>query len=220
MRYKFTGVPRTVALLWLAGALQVAMAQAQTNNSNQPTNGVSAETSASGSVGLEEIVVTAQRRAESLQNVPIAVTAVSEERLQAAGIQTMENLDELIPGLTTPDTNGYFQPHIRGVGTTSEGAAVENPVALYIDGVYIADPPSGLLSLNNIDRIEVDKGPQGTLFGRNATGGLIQVITRDPQQTTHLDADVSYGNYQDVITRLYATEWADRRPIRRRRAAV
>jgi len=205
MRYKFTGVPRTVALLWLAGALQVAMAQAQTNNSNPPTNGVSADTSASGSVGLEEIVVTAQRRAESLQNVPIAVTAVSEERLQAAGIQTMENLDELIPGLTTPDTNGYFQPHIRGVGTTSEGAAVENPVALYIDGVYIADPPSGLLSLNNIDRIEVDKGPQGTLFGRNATGGLIQVITRDPQQTTHLDTDVSYGNYQDVITRLYAT---------------
>ena len=195
MHYKFTRVPQIVVVVWLAGTLELAVAQAQTDSSSQPTAGA-----------LEEVVVTAQRRSQSLQDVPIAVTAVTAEKLEAAGIQSSADLQELTPGLTTPDLNGYFQPHIRGVGTTSTGAAVENPVALYVDGVYIANPPSALLSLNNIDRVEVDKGPQGTLFGRNATGGLIQVITRDPQQTAHLDADVSYGNYKDVVSRVYATD--------------
>jgi iron complex outermembrane receptor protein len=106
----------------------------------------------------------------------------------------------LRPKRTTPVSR-----RLRGVGTSSTGAGIENPVALYVDGVYIANPPSAFLSLNNIDRIEVDKGPQGTLFGRNATGGLIQVITRDPQQTFHLDTDLSYGNYDDLISRLYVT---------------
>lgn len=187
-------VPLAVISFWLVGSLQLATAQVATNTADQSTGQV------------EEIVVTAQRRAESLQDVPIAVTAVSAERLAAAGIVSTTGLGEVTPGLTVPADTGYFQPHIRGVGTSSTGAGVENPVATYVDGVYIANPPSEILSLNNIDRIEVDKGPQGTLFGRNATGGLIQVITLDPQQTPHLNADVSYGNYQDVVGRLYATD--------------
>jgi len=191
-----------VALLSLAAAMQIAIAHAQTAVSAAPP----ANSSAGGPTGgIEEIVVTAQRRSESMQEVPIAVTAITASRLEGLGIRTTQDLGELTPGLSVPADTGFFQPHIRGVGTSSTGAGVENPVALYIDGVYIANPPSGVLSLNNIERIEVDKGPQGTLFGRNATGGLIQVITRDPQQTTHLDADVSYGNYQDVVGRLYAT---------------
>src|SRR5271170_2300851 len=126
------GVPQAAALLWLAGAVQFAMAQQTSGNQ------------ASGPAGeqVTEIVVTAQRRSESLQDVPIAVTAVTSARLEAIGIQTMENLSELSPGLTTPDMNGYFQPHIRGVGTSSNGAGIENPIALYVDGVYIANPPS------------------------------------------------------------------------------
>jgi iron complex outermembrane recepter protein len=190
-------VAHAAAVFSLGGALQIAMAQV-------PTNGNQSTPSAAGD-RVEEIVVTAQRRSEPLQEVPVAVTAVTSARLEAVGIQSSADLQELTPGLTVPDMNGYLQPHIRGVGTSSNGAGVENPVALYVDGVYIANPPSALLSLNSIDRIEVDKGPQGTLFGRNATGGLIQVITRDPQQSTHLDADVSYGNYRDVTGRLYAT---------------
>jgi iron complex outermembrane receptor protein len=186
------------ALVSVAGALQIATAQVQTTGS--------AESSSSGSDQLLEIVVTAQRRTESLQDVPIAVTAVSGTQLQAVGIQGTGDLAQVTPGLSVPESTGYLQPHIRGVGTSSTGAGIENPVALYVDGVYIANPPSEVLSLNNIDRVEVDKGPQGTLFGRNATGGLIQIITRDPQQTAHLDADVSYGNYQDVISRLYVTD--------------
>ena len=193
----------------LAGVLQITVVGAAADNSNQLPATKSAQTSPSGSSlptdQVQEIVVTAQRRSESLQDVPIAVTAVTAARLEAVGIQTTEDLDE-ITRLTVPQTGGYYQPHIRGVGTSSNGPGIENPVALYIDGVYVADPPSSLVTLNNIDRIEVDKGPQGTLFGRNATGGLIQIITRDPQPTAHLDADVSYGNYQDVISRLYATD--------------
>lgn len=198
------GVPRTAVLVCLAGGAPLAVAQVPAGDGTQST-GKSAD-AGSGTVGIEEIVVTAQRRSESLQSVPIAVTAVTSERLEAAGIQSTADLQELTPGLTVPDFNGYFEPHIRGVGTSSNGPGIENPIALYIDGVYIADPASALLSLNNIERIEVDKGPQGTLFGRNATGGLVQVITRDPQQTAHVDADVSYGNYQDVVSRLYATD--------------
>ena len=189
------GVPRSAAMLILSGGSQLAIAQVQTN-----------ATQSSSADQVEEIVVTAQRRSESLQEVPIAVTAVTSARLEASGIQSTADLQELTPGLTVPDFNGYFEPHIRGVGTSSNGPGIENPIALYIDGVYIADPASALLSLNNVERIEVDKGPQGTLFGRNATGGLVQVITRDPQQSAHLDAEVSYGNYQDVTTRLYATD--------------
>jgi iron complex outermembrane recepter protein len=209
MRSKFTKL-RAALLPALAGVLQITLAQGQADNSNQLPATKSAQTSPSGSSlptdQVQEIVVTAQRRSESLQDVPIAVTAVTAARLEAVGIQTTEDLDEITPGLTVPQTGGYYQPHIRGVGTSSNGPGIENPVALYIDGVYVADPPSSLVTLNNIDRIEVDKGPQGTLFGRNATGGLIQIITRDPQPTAHLDADVSYGNYQDVISRLYATD--------------
>jgi len=163
-------------------------------------------TAAEGGIGgLEEIVVTAQRRSERLQDVPIAVSAASAARLDAVNIQSSQDLVLITPGLTIPQTSGYTQPHIRGVGTSANGPGIENPVATYIDGVYIASAPGSLLTLNNIDRIEVLKGPQGTLFGRNSTGGLIQVITKDPNETPSLAANVGYGNYQDVTTDLYAT---------------
>lgn len=158
-----------------------------------------------GFVGLEEIVVTAQRRSERLQDVPVAVTAVTAADLAAVGIQSSQDLSVVTPGLTIPQTSGYTQPRIRGVGTTSNGPGVENPVATYIDGVYIASAPSSLLTLNNIDRVEVLKGPQGTLFGRNATGGLIQIVTKDPASTPGAAASLTYGSYQTIIADAYAT---------------
>ena len=155
--------------------------------------------------GIQDIVVTAQRRSERLQDVPVAVTAATASRLAAVGIQSSQDLSVITPGLTIPQTSGYTQPRIRGVGTTSNGPGVENPVATYIDGVYIASAPSSLLTLNNIDRIEVLKGPQGTLFGRNATGGLIQIITRDPKPTPGAAFNLTYGNYQTIIADAYVT---------------
>ena len=158
-----------------------------------------------GDMGITDIVVTAQRRSERLQDVPVAVTAATGERLAAAGIQSSQDLSVITPGLSIPQTSGYTQPRIRGVGTTSNGPGIENPVATYIDGVYIASAPSSLLTLNNIQRIEVLKGPQGTLFGRNATGGLIQIVTKDPDRDLGGAAHVTYGNYRTIIADAYVT---------------
>ena len=171
---------------------------------NQTTEN-SSDAGLSGDVAIADIVVTAQRRSERLQDVPVAVTAVNAARLDAVGIQNTLDLSKVTPGLTFAQTSGFGQPHIRGVGSSTNGPGLEQPVATYIDGVYIASAPSSLLTLNNVERIEVLKGPQGTLFGRNATGGLIQVVTRDPKTTFSGAANISYANYQDVVGDVYVT---------------
>src|SRR5580704_5159911 len=135
---------------------------------------------------LAEITVTAQRRAENPQNVPMSVEAFSEERLKTMTLSSVTDLGLVTPGLIAADEFGYFQPHLRGVGTSAASASVENPVAVYVDGVYYgAQAGSILLLTEGIDHIEVDRGPQGTLFGRNATAGLIQIVTKDPEPTFH-----------------------------------
>jgi iron complex outermembrane receptor protein len=154
---------------------------------------------------ISEIVVTAQRRSEPLQSVPVSVTAATGAQLQSVGISTTQDLNLVTPGLTVPQVAGYTQPHIRGVGSSTNGPGLEQPVATYIDGVYLGFAPASLLTLNNIDRVEVLKGPQGTLFGRNATGGLIQVVTKDPSQSFSGAANATYANYQDTVGDLYVT---------------
>lgn len=144
---------------------------------------------------LEAVVVTAQRRSEDMQDVPISISAVTAEQLKSAGIQTTADLSLVSPGLTIGNTSGFLRPHIRGVGTTSVGAGLENSIATYIDGVYIASQPAALMSLGDIQQVEVLKGPQGTLFGRNATGGVIHVITQQPTDSLEGSASVDYGNY-------------------------
>src|ERR1700730_843373 len=154
---------------------------------------------------IAEIVVTAQRRSEPLQSVPVSVTAATGAQLQSVGITTTQDLNLVTPGLTVPQVAGYTQPHIRGVGSSTNGPGLEQPIATYIDGVYLAAAPGALLTLNNVARIEILKGPQGTLFGRNATGGLIQVVTKDPQFNFSGAADLGYANYQDETADLYLT---------------
>jgi iron complex outermembrane recepter protein len=155
--------------------------------------------------GLEEIVVTAQKRSENLQDVPVAITAVSAARLAAANITSAADIGAVTPSLSLTQTAGTLQPHIRGVGTSSSGPGVENPVAMYLDGVYIASGSSSLLTLNNIERVEMLKGPQGTLFGRNATGGLIHVITKDPAHDPAASIDIGYANYKTITASGYMT---------------
>ena len=154
---------------------------------------------------IGDIVVTAQRRSERLQEVPIAITAVTSARLAASNVTTTAALLNVTPALTFSNVNGYLQPRLRGVGNSSSGAAVENSIATYVDGVYISSATGALLDLNNIERVEILKGPQGTLFGRNATGGLIQVVTRDPASTFSGNATIGYGNYETVRGNAYVT---------------
>lgn len=154
--------------------------------------------------GLSEIVVTAQRRAENLQSVPIAVSALTNATLENTGIQGTADLPQLVPSvqMTRSGPSGLF--FIRGVGTTNAAAGEEGANAVYIDNVYLGDLTQTFTQFNNIERVEVLKGPQGTLFGRNATGGLIHIITRDPpQDKPELKGQFGAGNYQTVNSQIY-----------------
>ncbi|MGH7105403.1 MAG: TonB-dependent receptor [Acetobacteraceae bacterium] len=158
---------------------------------------------------LSEVIVTAQRRQENIQRVPITVAAVSASTLQAARVTQVSDLANVVPGLTMPTTVGYTLPHLRGVGITAVGPGIENSVALYVDGVYHGVASSDALDLNSIRQVEVEYGPQGTLFGRNATGGLIQVTTVDPRSGFSGHAGVGYGNYDTVSESAYLTGGTD-----------
>jgi iron complex outermembrane receptor protein len=145
--------------------------------------------------GIPEVTVTAQKRSENLQDVPVAVTALGANALDMGGVGSITDLNNVVPGINfTTALGAYAQPVIRGVGTASHGPGVENPVATYIDGVYMASATASLLSLADVDQVSVLKGPQGTLFGRNATGGLIQVSTTPPSQDFYGDAQATFGN--------------------------
>ncbi|WP_296172274.1 TonB-dependent receptor [uncultured Brevundimonas sp.] len=144
---------------------------------------------------LDDIVVTAQRRSERLQDVPISVTALSSERLEDAGIVSTEDLTTVTPGLVFARSNQFAQPTIRGVGSRNGSQGDESSVAIYIDGVYRPEQFSNLFELEGVEQIEVLKGPQGTLFGRNAAGGAINITTRMPDADPDLTIALSAGDF-------------------------
>ena len=154
---------------------------------------------------LEEIVVTAQRRSQNLQDVPISVNVATSAELQASGVAEIQDLKVLTPGVEVQNGNGFAIPTIRGVASRTASPGVEAPVAIYVDGVYYTSPAANLLSFNSISQIEVLKGPQGTLFGRNATAGVIQIITRDPSHSPEGNVAVGYGNYDTKKIEGYLT---------------
>jgi iron complex outermembrane recepter protein len=154
---------------------------------------------------LAEIVVTAQKRSENLQDVPIAVSVVNDATLQHMGVSDIADLSIAVPGLYATNSAGRLTLNLRGIGSNSLGPGVESPIALYIDGVYYGDESASLLSLNNVSQIETLKGPQGTLFGRNATGGLLQITTKEPTQTPAGSISVTEANYQTSILSAYVS---------------
>lgn len=155
------------------------------------------------SVGLEEIIVVAQKRSENLQNVPLAVSVVNATQLDDASVKNVLDLSLVVPGLTVTNTNGWLSASIRGVGGNGIGAGTENSVAIYVDGVYYAAQLGSEFDFLNIDQVAVLKGPQGTLFGRNATAGVVQVTTRDPSATPTGEVSITYGNYDRVTANAY-----------------
>jgi outer membrane receptor protein involved in Fe transport len=145
-----------------------------------------------------DIIVTATRREQALSDVPIAVSAVSGEALANTGATDIRALNQLAPSLlvsgATSEVN--FTARIRGIGTVGENPGLESSVGLFIDGVYRSRTGVGLSELGDIERVEVLRGPQGTLFGRNSTAGLINIVTKGPD-TDGFSGGVSatYGNY-------------------------
>lgn len=155
--------------------------------------------------GLQDIIVTAQKRSQKLQDVPVAVSAVDGAALASANISNVADLGRLVPSLSVFATSGGVQPFLRGIGNPGSLVGNETSNAVYIDGVYLVRVPPTLLQLNSIERVEVLKGPQGTLFGRNASGGLLHVVTRDPSDRPTLEASVGYDNFQTFRGNLYAS---------------
>ena len=144
-----------------------------------------------------DIIVTATRRSEALSNVPLAISAVSAESLQNSGANDIRQLNQLAPSLlvSSTGTEANGSARIRGIGTVGDNPGLEASVATFIDGVYRSRTGAGLNDLGELERIEVLRGPQGTLFGRNASAGLLNIITKKPSFTFGATGEATYGNY-------------------------
>ena len=146
---------------------------------------------------LDTLVVTAQKREEVMQDVPVVVTALSEQTLQDAGVRDVKDLQVLVPGLTVTSTQSeaLTTARIRGIGTVGDNAGLESSVGVVIDGVYRPRNGVGFGDLGELERIEVLKGPQGTLFGKNTSAGVINVVTKRPGFEPAADVEFTMGNY-------------------------
>lgn len=150
---------------------------------------------------LEEIVVTAQKREQSLQDVGIAVSAFTGEQMDQLGWDTADDVVAQAPGVTLvqPNGPGSFYINVRGVAQNDfSGDNQESPVAVYVDDVYVASPTGAGFQLFDFERVEILRGPQGTLFGRNATGGLVHYVTRRPTQETEGYIKGTFGDFSQI----------------------
>ena len=181
---------------WVAGvslaaiAVMPSAAFAQTTADNAPQ-------ADDADVNNAEIIVTAQGRAQQLADVPVAISAVNAETLQNSGANDIRQLNQLAPSLlvssTGSEANGSAR--IRGIGTVGDNPGLESSVPVFVDGVYRSRSGIGLNELGEIDRIEVQRGPQGTLGGRNSTAGLISIYSKKPSFKFGGTAELTYGNY-------------------------
>ncbi|HWA61971.1 MAG TPA: TonB-dependent receptor, partial [Caulobacteraceae bacterium] len=186
--------------LLFAGAAAVAIASAATPAAAQeaakaPTGAQAADTASVG-----ELVVTARRREENLKDVPISVSAVTADVLDRAGAQDITKLQQVTPNLTLQvarGSNSTLIAFIRGVGQQDPLWGFEPGVGLYVDDVYFARPQGAVLDVFDVDHIEVLRGPQGTLYGRNTIGGAIKYVTRPIGSHTEFDIRGTYGSYNE-----------------------
>jgi len=143
------------------------------------------------------IIITATRRASPLSDVPIAVSAITSQALQNSGANDIRQLNQLAPSLlivsTGTEANGVAR--IRGIGTVGDNPGLESSVAVFIDGVYRSRPGAAMTDLGDVERIEVLRGPQGTLFGRNSSAGLINIVSKSPSFKFGASGELTYGNY-------------------------
>ena len=156
---------------------------------------------------IEDVIVTAEKRSESLQDISQSVTAISDSEVESKNIETFVDLSSIVPGLTVAKNEGYKTViSIRGVGNETNQNAIAAPsVAFHMDGIFIASPFSLQTDFIDIDRIEVLRGPQGTLFGQNSTGGAINVISKKPIIGEKSGkADITFGSYN--LTKLRSSQ--------------
>jgi len=163
-----------------------------------------AQTSAQDSTAIEEIVVTAQKRSENLQDVPVSVTALTSDALAARGVNNVLALNNLAPGMRISAADAAANPkiYIRGVGLSDFNPNASSGVGVYVDGVYIGSPLAQMAGFFDLAQVEVLRGPQGTLYGRNTNGGAINITTKRPSQVFGADASLEYGSFNAVTADL------------------
>ena len=186
---------RAAAVL-AAVSLQAAPARAQIQPSAAPAD------------GLAEIVVTARRRAENLQDVPVAVTAISAATLEQQAVTSLGDLNSFVPNMKISSdraTSSTINVYIRGVGQSDPLWGFEPGVGVYIDDVYLARPQAALLDVYDVDRLEILRGPQGTLYGKNTIAGAIKYVTRDIVGPASVTASVTGGDYGERDVKLSAS---------------
>ncbi len=191
MKFGKSAVRAALIAALACGTSGVALAQADTtstaNEASEPQG------------GLADIIVTATKRAENLQDVPVSISAIGSEQLASRGVTTSNDLGSVVPNLQVSSQYGETSPNfsLRGVGVTNEFTAnTASPIGVYVDEVNQTFRYTHGLSLYDLDRVEVLRGPQGTLFGRNTTGGAINIITRQPKlEGTNGFIKAGYGNY-------------------------
>ena len=154
---------------------------------------------------IDEILVTAQRRQERAQNVPISIASMNSELLREANVQKLADVGKLTPGLRFDYNANFVQPTIRGIGTAAVTSGGTANVGIYVDGFYSANPLAADMELVNIQAVDVLKGPQGTLFGRNTTGGAIQITTTDPSHEARATLEAGYGRFDTWHVKGYGT---------------
>ena len=177
----------------ILGGMMLAAAPAQ-------VQAQSAQEQAADDQGIGIIVVTAQKRAENIQDVPIAISAVSQQYLESRGVDSIDKIGTIAPNVKierAPASKTISQISIRGSVTINPGITWEPAVGLYLDGVYIAKAQGSIFDIADLERVEILRGPQGTLYGRNALAGAVNLITKKPSGEAGGTAEVTYGSYDE-----------------------
>jgi len=157
------------------------------------------------SEGIQDIVVTARRTSESLQKTPISITALDSRALERINIQAVDKLGQVAPNLVISQQSSSLSAasiNIRGIGQTDPSLGLDTAVGIYLDGVYVARSAGSIFDLVDIERIEVLRGPQGTLFGRNTTGGAIQIVSKKPADIFGVTVKGGYGSRNNMFGRV------------------
>jgi iron complex outermembrane recepter protein len=184
MRSRTLGTASALVLAMAAGAVS-----APANAADAIANGVPQAT-------LDEVIVTAQKTSENLQTVPLAITALSGDFLDRSKVEGFVDLKSRVPSLAYDEfAPGQPRYYIRGIGNINKSSGVDPGVAIFVDDVYMGRPSMTSTDFTDLDRVEVLRGPQGTLFGRNATGGAVSFFTRKPDRVGRFDGQVTTGNY-------------------------
>ncbi|MEO8722828.1 MAG: TonB-dependent receptor [Sphingobium sp.] len=202
---------RMIKQLLLASVAGVSLASgAHAQDAASPDSAVPEQASATDGADTQaevgEIMVTATRRSERLRDIPVSIAAFGGEKINQSGIFDVTQLDRLAAGMqVSTNYGGYQRITVRGIGSNQTNPGGNPSVAVHRDGVYLQTNPDFGMGFFDVDRIEVLRGPQGTLYGRNATGGAVNIITGSPTPDFHAGGTVSIGNYGLVETEGFAS---------------